>query len=56
MGCLECGSEQAVPDAGTCERCGAPPAGAWHPPEAITGPRGAELRLDSSGLTYSPRA
>jgi hypothetical protein len=53
--CLECGLEQAVADAGTCERCSAPLPGAGHPAGTFTFPGGAELRLDSSGISVRSR-
>jgi hypothetical protein len=50
MACLECGLEQTVADGGTCGRCGAPLPGAEHPSGTFTGPGGAELRVDGSGI------
>jgi hypothetical protein len=50
MACLECGLEQAVAGGGTCARCGAPLPGAEHPSGTFTGPGGAELRVDGSGI------
>jgi hypothetical protein len=55
MACLECGLEQAVADAGTCQRCGAPLTDPGHPSGTFTSPKGAELRLDSRGITIRRR-
>jgi hypothetical protein len=55
MACLECGLDQAVADAGTCQRCGAPLTDPGHPSGTFTSPRGAELRLDSRGMTIRRR-
>jgi hypothetical protein len=51
MACLECGLEQAVTDTGACARCGAPLADTGHPPGTFTRLDGAELELDSRGIT-----
>jgi hypothetical protein len=51
MACLECGLEQAVADAGTCPRCGAPLPAANNPPETSTNWGRARLRVDSRGIT-----
>ena len=50
MACPECWLEQAVADAGICARCGAPLPGAEHPSGTFTGPGGAVLRVDDSGI------
>jgi hypothetical protein len=51
MACLECGLEQAVSDAGICPRCGAPVTDVGHPSGTFTRRGGAELRVDSGGIT-----
>jgi hypothetical protein len=51
MACLECGLDKAVPDAGTCLRCGAPLTDPGHPSGTFTSQKGAELHLDSRGIT-----
>jgi hypothetical protein len=51
MACIECGLEQAVADAGTCLGCGAPLTDAGHPSGTFTSRKGAELHLDSRGIT-----
>jgi hypothetical protein len=53
MACLECGLEQAVADAGTCLRCGAPLTDPGHPSGTFTSREGAELHLDSRGSFVS---
>jgi hypothetical protein len=55
MACLECGLEQAVADAGTCLRCGAPLTDPGHPSGTFTSPKGAQLHLDSRGITIRRR-
>jgi hypothetical protein len=50
MACLECGLEQAVADAGTCARCGAPLPGAGSWAGTFSGPGGRELGVDGSGI------
>ena len=55
MACLECGLDQAVADAGTCLRCGAPLTDPGHPSATFTSPKGAELHLDSRGITIRRR-
>jgi hypothetical protein len=55
MACLECGLDQAVADAGTCLRCGAPLTDPGHPSGTFTSPKGAEVHLDSRGITIRRR-
>jgi hypothetical protein len=55
MACLECGLDQAVADAGICLRCGAPLTDPGHPSGTFTSPKGAELHLDSRGITIRRR-
>lgn len=50
MACLECGLDQAVADAGTCARCGAPFTERVLPSGVITCRNGAELQVDDRGI------
>jgi hypothetical protein len=51
MACIECGLDQAGADAGTCARCGASLTDHDHPSGAFTCRNGAELMVDSRGVT-----